>query len=135
MCIRDRGAGVAADRPAGARTDVDQVVGRAGRGAFRQVQAEAQILKQAGFEPHEDRRPDRRHFERRHQRLERQKDAGMRLTLRQRALGHARRRRQPGQRQGVVEQGAGPLAYRLQSYRAEVIRGCLLYTSPSPRDS
>lgn len=115
-----RFAGVAAYRAPGAGADVHQVVHGAGGGALGQVEAETQLLQQAGLEAHEDGGPDLRVGEGGGERLEGEVGPRVRLALRQCAGGDGGGGGDPGEREGVVEVLRWPLPHRLQARRAEL---------------
>ncbi len=119
-------AGVAADSAAGAGADIDQVVEAAGGGALAEIEAEAQVLEQAGLEADEHRRPDLGDQERPAERLEGEEGPRMWLPLRKRAGGHGRRGGHPRERQWIIEERCRPLTLGLQGRRAQ------LFADPGP---
>jgi hypothetical protein len=113
-------AGYPADSPPRPWTDVDEFVDVAGGGAAAEVEAEAELLQEARLEAHEDRGPDVRVEEGGAERLEREEGPWVGLAFWEGAGGDAGGGGDAGQGQRVVEEGAWPLAHRLQRGAAQL---------------
>lgn len=111
---------LATDGPTGPRADIDEVVDGARGGAFREIEAEPQLLQQTGLKTHEDRWPDVRVGEGGGEGLEGEIRPRMRLTLRQCAGGDGGGGGDAGEREGVVEMLRWPLPHRLKAGRPEL---------------
>ena len=114
-------AGGSGHRAPGLGAHIDQVVGDPGGGAFAEIQPEPQLLQQARLEAHEDGGPEVGEGQRLNKGAHGLIGAGMGLALGQRPGRDRSGGRQARQRQGVVEQGRGPLALRLQAGRAQLV--------------
>lgn len=113
----------AAHSPSGAWTDIDEVVDDAGGGAFAEIEAEAQLLQEAGLEAHEDGRPDLGGGEGGAQRLEGQEGPGVWLPLRQGARGDRRGGGDARERQRILEERSWTFAHGLQAGAAQLALG------------
>jgi hypothetical protein len=113
-------AGYPADSPPRPWTDVDEFVDAAGGGAAAEVQAEAQLLQEARLEADEDGRPDVGIGEGGAQRLEGEEGPWVGLAFWQGAGGDAGGGGDTSEGQRVVEQGAWPLAHRLETGAAQL---------------
>ena len=85
------------------------------------------------LEAHEDGGPDVFQQEGRGERIEGGEGAGVGLPFRQGAGGHRRGGAEPRQRQRVVEQSGGPLPYRFEPKRTELVGGAGVIARHYPR--
>ncbi len=113
-------AGYPADSPPRPWTDVDEFVDAAGGGAAAEVQAEAELLQEAGLVAHEDRGPDVGVGEGGAEGFEGEESPWVGLAFWEGAGGDAGGGGDAGQGQRVVEEGAWPLSHRLQTGAAQL---------------
>ncbi len=113
-------AGGRGDGTAGSRRDIDQVVVDAGRGTLREIEADAQLVKQGQLPPRQQRRPDAGVVEVSEDEQGHLVEIGMGVALRQQA-GECCKRREARERSRIVHGASRVAADQLDRHVAEMV--------------